>query len=125
MSSVMPEDEKKKCHYVIHAAAVAAGGIGIAPIPGTDITPICAVQVTMILGLAKIFDIPITSEMAKAQAKSYMVGQFGKVLAGQLTKIIPFVGSVSNATIAVALTECLGWDVAEDFYKRSLKEKLK
>ena len=125
MKVEIPEPEKTKCNYVIHTASVAAGGIGIAPIPGADILPICAVQVTMILGLARIFNVPITKEVAEAQAKAYMVGNFGKMLAGELSKLVPIFGSATsatNATVAVGLTEYLGWEVAEDFYKKSLEE---
>ena len=71
MKVEIPEPEKTKCNYVIHTASVAAGGIGIAPIPGADILPICAVQVTMILGLARIFNVPITKEVAEAQAGAH------------------------------------------------------
>ena len=117
MKVEIPEPEKTKCNYVIHTASVAAGGIGIAPIPGADILPICAVQVTMILGLARIFNV-----VAEAQAKAYMVGNFGKMLAGELSKLVPIFGSATNATVAVGLTEYLGWEVAEDFYKKSLEE---
>ena len=119
MKVEIPEPEKTKCNYVIHTASVAAGGIGIAPIPGADILPICAVQVTMILGLARIFNVPITKEVAEAQAKAYMVGN---LLAGELSKLVPIFGSATNATVAVGLTEYLGWEVAEDFYKKSLEE---
>lgn len=122
MKIEIPEPEKSKCNYVIHTAAVAAGGIGIAPLPGADIVPICAVQVTMILGLARIFNIAITKEVAEAQAKAYMVGNFGKLLAGELSKLVPVLGSATNATVAVGLTEYLGWETAEDFYKKSLEE---
>ena len=118
MKIEIPEPEKTKCNYVIHTASVTAGGIGIAPIPGADILPICAVQVTMILGLARIFNV----EVAEAQAKAYMVGNFGKMLAGELSKLVPIFGSATNATVAVGLTEYLGWEVAEDFYKKSLEE---
>ena len=76
----------------------------------------------MILGLARIFNVPITKEVAEAQAKAYMVGNFGKMLAGELSKLVPIFGSATNATVAVGLTEYLGWEVAEDFYKKSLEE---
>ena len=67
-------------------------------------------------------DFRITKEVAEAQAKAYMVGNFGKMLAGELSKLVPIFGSATNATVAVGLTEYLGWEVAEDFYKKSLEE---
>ena len=123
MSMEIPEELKEKCHYIIHTAAVAAGGVGLAPIPGADIGPITAIQGGMIIGLARVFSISITKEWAEQTAKTAITGQIGKYLAGQILKLIPGIGSVSNATIAVALTETLGWEIAEEFYQKSLKLK--
>ena len=43
------------------------------------------------------------------------------MIASQLTKLIPFVGSAINATVAVGVTEVLGWDVGREFYRKSLR----
>lgn len=125
MACTIPEEEKNKCNYIIHSASVAAAGVGLAPVPGADIGFITAIQVGMILGLARVFSISVTKEWAESTAKTALTGQIGKYLAGQLIKLIPGIGSVSNATIAAALTEALGWEIAEDFYKKSLKYKVK
>lgn len=117
----MTESQKEKCHYIIHGAAMAAGGIAALPIPIADIGPITAIQATMIISLARVFEIPITENLAKETAKTFMVGQIGKQIAASLSKIIPIIGSGVNATVAVGLTETLGWETAEDFYRKSQK----
>lgn len=111
----MNNDEKKKCQKVIHSAAVAAAGIGFVPIPGADLGPICAIQAGMIIALARVFKISVTKEAAANIAKTFIVGNIGKTIVGQLSKFIPIVGSGINASVAAALTEALGWEIAEDF----------
>lgn len=115
----IPQDLSEQCNYVIHSAAVACAGIGVFPVPGGDILPMCAVQVTMIMGLARIFHVPVSQELAEQMAKTFLLGNVGKFVAGQFAKIIPIVGSGVNATIAAGLTEYFGWEVAEDFWERS------
>ena len=115
---MMTKDEKEKCQYIIHSAAAAGAGVGALPIPGPDIIPLIGIQSAMILGLATIFKISMTETAAKDIAKTAITGQMGKMLAGQLSKLIPGAGSVINATIAAGLTEKLGWDIAEDVSTR-------
>ena len=117
----MTAGEKEKCQYIIHTAAVAAAGVGLAPIPGADTMPLMGIQGAMIVGLATVFKIPITQAVAKDMAKAAVVGQAGKLLAGQLAKLIPVAGSAVNATVAAGLTEKLGWDIAEEFSNRKIK----
>ena len=111
----MTENQRSKCQYIIHSAATAAGAIGLSPIPGSDIGPIMAVQAGMILGLAKVFGITLTDAAAAQVAKTFVVGNLGKMIASELTKLLPFIGSAVCGTVAVALTEALGWETAREF----------
>ena len=115
----MTESQKTKCQYIIHSAATAAGAIGISPIPGSDIVPITAVQASMLIGLAKVFGISLTEAAAQQTAKAFVVGNLGKMIASSLSKLIPGLGSAVCATVAVALTEALGWETAEEFAKQA------
>lgn len=111
----MTDEQRKSCKHIIYAAATAAAGIGLAPLPGADIMPICAIQVSMIIAIARVFDIAITKDLAKTMAETFLLGNVGKQLVEQLAKALPFVGSGVNATIAFALTETLGWEKASEF----------
>ena len=115
------ETYESKCSKIIHSAASACGTIGASPIPGSDALPIMAIQTTMVLSLANIFGIGIDKSFATAMVKEQVAKQAGKMIASQLTKLIPFVGSAINATVAVGVTEVLGWDVAREFYRKSLR----
>ena len=115
----MTESQKTKCQYIIHSAATAAGAIGLSPIPGSDIGPITAVQAGMLIGLAKVFGISLSEAAAKQAATAFLVGNLGKMIASSLSKLIPVLGSTVCATVAVGLTEALGWETAEDFAKQA------
>ena len=111
----MTNDQKEKCQYIIHSAAAGAAAIGFIPIPGADIGPISAIQVTMIIGLARVFNVSITKNLAIESSKTFLVGQTGKLLAAQFAKLIPVIGGGVNATVAAGLTETLVWETAESF----------
>lgn len=79
---------------------------------------------TMIMGLAKVFDIPMTQAAAQSILGGTMASQAGRAIFSNIIKGIPGVGTVVGGVISagtsVALTETLGWIVAEDFYKQSI-----
>lgn len=120
----MPDDLKSKCAAVIHTATTAAAAAGVIPIPMADTIPITGAQMTMIMGLAKVFDIPMTQAAAQSILGGTMASQAGRTIFSNIIKGIPGVGTVVGGVISVgtsvALTETLGWIVAEDFYKKSL-----
>lgn len=120
----MPDDLKSKCAAVIHTATTAAAAAGIIPIPMADTIPITTAQITMIIGLGHIFDISLSETAAKSILGGTMASQTGRAVFSGIIKGIPGVGTVVGGVISagtsVALTETLGWIVAEDFYKKSL-----
>lgn len=109
----------RRCHSHCHNSCRRCGVI---PIPMADTIPITGAQMTMIMGLAKVFDIPMTQ--AAAQSILRYDGQSGGSQFSNIIKGIPGVGTVVGGVISagtsVALTETLGWIVAEDFYKQSI-----
>ena len=118
----MTNDQKTKCHTIIHTFASACAGIGAAPIPGSDIAPLIATQTAMIIALGKVFDINLNSSYAESMAKTAIAGNIGKIIASELTKLIPGVGSATNAIVAFSITELIGWDAADEFLRQSQSE---
>ena len=115
----MTTTQKTQCHEIIHLAAAAAGGIGLSPIPFSDTLPLVTVQTTMILALGKVFNVKIEESYATSIAKTAIAKQVGKLIAGQFAKLIPGFGNAMNAGVAFTMTELLGWDTANDFFKMS------
>ena len=117
----MPKELEKKCKIAIHTATTAAAAAGAIPIPMSDAIPITAAQRGMIVSLGKIFGITLSQAAAKSIAGVALTQQAGRALVANLLKAIPgagtILGSVISASTAVALTEALGWIVADDFFR--------
>ena len=117
----MPKELEKKCKIAIHTATTAAAAAGAIPIPMSDAIPITAAQIGMIVSLGKVFGITLSQAAAKSIAGVALTQQAGRALVANLLKAIPgagtILGSVISASTAVALTEALGWIVADDFFR--------
>lgn len=122
----MPKELSKKCAAAIHTATIAAGAAGAIPIPVADTIPISTAQVTMIVALGKIFDLTISQSVAKSIVSVSLAQTAGRAVVSSVFKTIPGIGTlvggaISSAT-AIAITESIGWLVADDFYRMSIGE---
>lgn len=123
----MPKSLEKKCHAAIHSAATAAGAAGAIPLPMADAVPITAAQITMIVALGKVFGVSLSRSAAKSIAGVAVTQHAGRTIFSNILKAIPganaTIGSVVGASTAVALTEALGWLVADDFFRMANGEE--
>lgn len=113
----MTEEQKKKCHAIIHTASAAAAsvGAGLAQVPGGDNALLTPIQLAMTISLGKVFDINLTESVAKAEIASIAASTIGRTASQFLVGWIPVVGNAINATTAATLTESMGWLLAEHF----------
>lgn len=124
----IPEELKKKCHPIIHSAAVAAGGVGagLAQAVGTDNAVIVPIQITMITTLGKqVFDLDITEAMAKSIIASAGATIAGRTASQVLVGWMPIIGNAVNTATAAGITELIGWIAVGNFYDRYLADKNK
>ena len=119
----MPKELKRKCNIIIHSATGASAVAGLIPIPMSDAIPITAAQIGMIIKIGDLFDISL-SEAAIAGVA--LTQQAGRSVASGLLKMIPgvgtLIGGIISGSTAAALTEFLGWVVADDFFRMSQGE---
>lgn len=87
------------------AAAAAAGGLN--PFPLSDAAFITPIQTGMIASLAVLYNEP--KEAMKAAFMSLIAETVGTQAAASLTKLIPGLGQVMNATVAGGLTGAVGY----------------
>lgn len=117
----MPKELEKKCHLAIHSATTAAAAAGAIPIPMADAIPITAAQIAMVVGLGKVFEISLSQATAKSILGVGLTQSAGRALSANLIKAIPgagaVIGGLISASTAAALTEMLGWVIADDFYR--------
>jgi uncharacterized protein (DUF697 family) len=140
--SRISKERFKKCHAIIQPASLVCAGAAFIPIPFVDLGPITVVQVSMVLGIAKVFGKKISRNEADTIIKR-AAAPFGGRALGQVARpfvgralgqvaqhgaqngvralaknaliFLPGVGWVVNAAIAALITEMLGWKVVNDF----------
>lgn len=117
----MRGDQKKKCHTIIHLAAISTAGIGggLAQVPTSDNLAIVPIQVTMTLALGGVFDIPLDESTAKAALATATATATGRGVSQVLVGWLPGIGNAFNAATAFAITESIGWTIANEFSKKS------
>ena len=91
----MPKELKRKCNIIIHSATGASAVAGLIPIPMSDAIPITVAQIGMIIKIGDLFDISLSEAL---------------------------IGGIISGSTAAALTEFLGWVVADDFFRMSQGE---
>ena len=112
---MMTDSEKAQCHAIIHTATAACAAVagGMAQIPGSDTVSITAAQVTMVIGLGKVFGMSLTNSAAKAIIAGASGMAFGRLISQWAVGWIPGFGNAINASTAIGITEALGWKIAD------------
>ena len=119
----MTDDQREKCHFIIHGASVAAAavGAGLAQLPMSDSALIIPAQIAMVVGLGQVFDQHITESAAKGFVFASIGGLVGRAASQILLGWIPFLGNAINASTAAGITEALGWVVVDKLDKGEIK----
>ena len=117
--SGMTNQQRAKCHAIIHAASAgcAVVGAGLAQLPMADRLAITPVQITMTIALGRVFNVELSKSAASSQILAVTGTKLGRGVSQVLVGRIPGVGNALNAAAAAAVTELLGWAVAENFAK--------
>jgi uncharacterized protein (DUF697 family) len=116
----MTNKEKISCNGIIHSASAAAAtvGAGLAQVPGSDNLVITPIQLAMAVSLGKVFGINLDQSAAKAAVASAAAATIGRTASQVFVGWIPGAGNVINATTAAAITEAIGWIMANEFEKQ-------
>jgi uncharacterized protein (DUF697 family) len=121
----MTENQRKKCHAIIHTGAAAAGGGNLLPIPGTGFAADTVALTTMACGLAAVFGKELSTAAARAIALSAIKREIMKKplksIGKELSKLIPFGGQAASAAVSIAMAEAAGWSMAKEFDDNKLQ----
>ena len=120
----MTNEQNRKCHAIIHSFAVAAAGGNAVPVPGLG----CAVDTVAMTGmctsLAAVFGQDIQKEVARGLAiaalKRTLLKRPIKVIARELSKLIPGLGMIVAPTISAGLVEAAGWSLINELENHAL-----
>lgn len=128
----MTDAEKSKCKKIIHGHAAAAAAGNLVPIPMIGLAADTVTMTTMAMALAAVFGGSITEAVAKNMAINAIVSTMKKqpvrIIAKEISKVVPLVGQLVAPSISVAMLEAAGWLLAEELSterdKNQRKEEL-
>lgn len=122
----MTDEEKRKCAKIIHFHAATAAAGNLVPIPGVGLAADTVTMTTMAMALAAVFGGSITESVAKNMAINSIVSaikkQPVKVIAKEISKVVPLVGQLVAPSISVAMLESAGWLLANDLAEERSKK---
>ncbi len=114
----MTDEEKSKCRKIIHGHAAAAAAGNLVPIPMVGLATDTVTMTTMAMALASVFGGSITEAVAKNMAINAIVSTIKKqpvrVIAKEISKVVPLVGQLVAPSISVAMLESAGWLLADE-----------
>lgn len=93
----------------ITGAATTAAAIALTPLPILDVIPLLAVQSSLVLGIARIYDYQITPARARELAVTFGLGFLGRTLFQELSKLGGPPGWLLAAAIAASTTVVMGY----------------
>ena len=118
----MTKIQQSQCHARIHPAAAVAAAGNMIPVPGVGVAADLTAMIIMAMQLAAVFGGSLTEEAAKAMAiasiKSTILKQPIRVLAKELSKLIPFLGQVVAPAISATIVESAGWAMANELDRK-------
>src|SRR3954469_17594941 len=119
----MTDDQREKCHFIIHGASTAAAGIGagLAQVPLSDNALLVPLQAGMIVSLGLVFEVHVADSAAKGIVMGMLASYVGRAASQVLLGWIPGVGNAINAATAAGVTESMGWTVASRFDKGEIR----
>ena len=119
----IPYDKRIKCHLVIHGATATIMGTSFVTVPVIGRYSVQTIQAGMIVGLAKVFNIPMNIELANEYLLKSFKDKSWETIKSIVAGNLPIV-KIGKATIDAISTERLGWKVAQDFYNKTKNNML-
>lgn len=98
------------CHLIIHIASVMNAVIGAIPLMIADSILIGVVQVIMIVLLGRVFE----QKLSLSLFKGFIIWLAASFLGRNLVQLVPVVGWVVSASVALIVTEVVGWGIQKE-----------
>lgn len=109
LGQALPDYRWRLAWTAITGAASTSAAIALTPLPFLDFFPLVAVQTSMVLGVARIYNYRLTPARARELVGTFAVGYLGRTLFQQLSKLGGPPGWVLSAAIASATTVVMGY----------------
>ena len=119
----MTETQRQKCYAIIHSHAAACGAGNLVPVPGVGVAADLLTMTTMCMSLAAVFGADINENAAKGLAvaafKRTVTKQPVKLLAKELSKLIPGLGQIVAPAVSIGMIESTGWTLAQEMERKA------
>jgi len=109
LGSALPAYRWKLVSRSIITAASLSAVIALTPIPIIDFVPLIAAQSVMVVGIARIYNRPVTLAVARELIATFGLGLVGRTLFQQLSKLGGVPGWLLSAAIASSTTVVMGY----------------
>jgi small GTP-binding protein len=109
LAEELPAYRRSLAQTVIVRGASAAGAIGFTPLPIIDFIPLLGVQVTMVLGIARVYTHRISLARARELIATFGVGALGRLAFYELSKFGGPPAWLLSAGVAAGTTAALGY----------------
>jgi len=109
------DERGEQASKAIHFAGALAGAVGLlSPIPGSDAVLIAPIQAALVIKLSSVYGVKPSAAALKSAGYAALGQVIGKGSARVLTSLLPGVGSIVRAGVAVSVTEAIGWTVVDN-----------
>ena len=115
LGNLLPAYRKSLSWQAVRRASIASTVIALTPIPFMDLIPLTAVQTSMVLTLARIYNQPLNYKRGRELLTGLGVGVLARTIFGQLSKLGGVPGWALSASIAAGTTLSIGALVIEWF----------
>lgn len=115
LGHLLPAYRKSLSWQAIRRATIASTLIALTPIPFMDLIPLTAVQTSMVLTLARIYDQPLNYKRGRELLTGLGAGVLARTAFGELSKLGGVPGWALSASIAAGTTLSIGALVMEWF----------
>lgn len=109
LGRALPEYRWRLAWTAITGAASTAAVIALTPLPIFDVVPLLAVQTSLVLGIARIYQYELSLERARELAVTFGLGFLGRTLFQELSKLGGPPGWLLSAAIATSTTVVMGY----------------
>jgi len=123
LGAALPEYRGKLSQVVIARAASTAAVVAMTPLPFLDFIPLVAVQTTMVMSIARIYDYKITLARARELLVTFGLGFLGRTLFHEVSKLGGPPGWLLAAGVAAGTTASMG-HAASVWFERGEKLQL-
>lgn len=109
LGQVMAPLRRQLAMQAVRRTTISAMLVGLTPIPMLDMIPLTALQISMILTIARIYDRPMTTARAGEAIATFGLGMLARSMFAQIAKLGGVPGWILAGSVAGSATAGMGY----------------